>query len=187
MHCLQPIGRAGAVKIFSQRISDIINQGEGVTMFTFFIYRALKKNSFVSLIVVQKVAFFKTPHKYIHIFFKFHILQKNVFFPHVRNFTLIYGPFNCLILVLFGPIFMENCVLFSNARSILELMCCNWNLTKLDILTLLSSDCRARALKIGRAFEKKTKYVFVFNLPTPTLTSFFLHFIINLKRIYFIS
>ena len=69
--------------------------------------------------------------------------KKCVFFPHVGNFTLIYGPFSCLIIVLFVPIFMENFVIKSNARSILELMRCNWNLTKLDILTLLSSDCRA--------------------------------------------
>ena len=33
-------------------------------------------------------------------------------------------------------------VVFSKARSILELMLFNRNLTKLDILTLLSSDCR---------------------------------------------
>ena len=44
---------------------------------------------------------------------------------------------------------MENYVIFSNARSILELMLCNWNLTKLDILPLLSSDCRAWALKLS--------------------------------------
>ena len=34
-------------------------------------------------------------------------------------------------------------VVFSNPRSTLELMICNQNLTKLDILTLLSFNCRA--------------------------------------------
>ena len=64
-------------------------------------------------------------------------LQKMCFFScHVKNYTLIYGPFSCLIIVHFGPIIMENFVFFSNARSILELMRCNWNLTKLDVLTL---------------------------------------------------
>ena len=29
--------------------------------------------------------------------------NKNVFFPHVGNFTLIYGPFSCLINVLLVP------------------------------------------------------------------------------------
>ena len=28
-----------------------------------------------------------------------------MFFPHLRNFTLIYGPFICLIDILFGPYF----------------------------------------------------------------------------------
>ena len=40
-------------------------------------------------------------------------------------------------------------VVFSKARSILELMLCNWNLTKLVYQTLLSSDCRAWALKLS--------------------------------------
>ena len=39
-------------------------------------------------------------------------LQKKCVFPHVRNFTLIYGPYSCLIVVLFGPILMENFVRF---------------------------------------------------------------------------
>ena len=71
-------------------------------------------------------------------------LQKKCVFPHVRNFTLIYGPFSCQINVLFGKKkIMENFVTFLKARSILELKLCNRNITKLDILTLLSSDCRA--------------------------------------------
>ena len=96
-------------------------------------------------------------------------LHKNVFIPPLGNFTLIYGPFSCLNNVLFGPIFMGNVVLFSNAHSILELMLCNRNLPKLDILTLLSSNCRAWAFKIEQEFEKWTKYVFIFILPTPEL------------------
>ena len=38
--------------------------------------------------------------------------KKNVFCPHVSSFTLIYGPYSCLIDVLFGPILMENFVRF---------------------------------------------------------------------------
>ena len=71
------------------------------------------------------------------------------------EFTLIYGPFSCLIYVLFGPILMENYVCFSNSSSILELMLCNLNLTKLDILTLQSSNCRAWALKLSEHLKKK--------------------------------
>ena len=76
------------------------------------------------------------------------------FFPHKKDFTLIYGHFSCLIIVLFGPIFMEEFVLFSNACQILELMRCNLNLPKLDILTWLSSDYRARALKLSEHLKK---------------------------------
>ena len=32
--------------------------------------------------------------------------------PHIRIFKLIYGPFSYLIIVLFGPIFMESFVIF---------------------------------------------------------------------------
>ena len=49
-------------------------------------------------------------------------LQKDVFSPHITNVTLIYGLYSCLIIVLFGPIFMGNFVIFSIARPILELM-----------------------------------------------------------------
>ena len=39
-------------------------------------------------------------------------LQKNVSLPHVRIFTLIYGPYIYLIDDFFGPILMENFVCF---------------------------------------------------------------------------
>ena len=39
-------------------------------------------------------------------------LQKKCVFPYVGNFTLMYSPFSCLIAVLFGPILLENCVVF---------------------------------------------------------------------------
>ena len=42
-----------------------------------------------------------------------HSYKKNVFFSHVRNLTLIYGPFSCLIDVIFGPILMEIYVCFT--------------------------------------------------------------------------
>ena len=46
-------------------------------------------------------------------------------------------------------------VVFSNARSGLELMLCNQNLTELVYQTLLSSDCRALALKVSEHLKKK--------------------------------
>ena len=79
-------------------------------------------------------------------------LQKIYVFPPVRNWFMVL--FSCLINVLFSLIFMENFVVFSNARSILELMLCNRNFTKLVYQTLLSSDCRAWALKLSKHLKK---------------------------------
>ena len=45
-------------------------------------------------------------------------------------------------------------VLFSNAHSILELLFCNLNLTKLVYQTLVSSNCRARDLKLNKHLKK---------------------------------
>ena len=84
---------------------------------------------------------------------------QRMFFSHVWNFTLIYGPNSCLIDVLFDPILMETLVFFSNARLILELRLCNWNLTKWDILTLSSSNCRAWALKLRNLWKKQINHV----------------------------
>ena len=61
---------------------------------------------------------------------------------------------------------------FSNARPVLELMLCNQNWTKLDKLILLSSNCRAWALKLCEHLKKRTNHVFVFILPIQTLGSF---------------
>ena len=83
-----------------------------------------------------------------------YILTKKLFFPQEPNFTLIYGPFSCLNIFLFGPIFMESFVLFSNAYSIADLIRCNLTLTKLGILNLLGSDCRAWALKFIEHLKK---------------------------------
>ena len=48
-------------------------------------------------------------------------------------------------------------VIFSIAGSILELILCNRNLTKLVCLSLLSSDCRAWALKLSEYLKKWQK------------------------------
>ena len=87
-------------------------------------------------------------------------LQKKVFIPLVKTLSSYMVLFSCLINVLFSLILMENFVVFSNVRSILKLMLCNRNLTKLDKLTLLSSDCRASALKLSKHL-KKQQYMFL--------------------------
>ena len=100
-----------------------------------------------------------------------------MFFPHVRNFTLIYGPYRYLIHVLFGPIWWQIIFVFSNARSILKLMLCNRSITKLDILTLLSCDCRAWALKLIKHIKKQTNHVFCLHFPNSNFRIIFLHFL----------
>ena len=49
-------------------------------------------------------------------------------------------------------------VVFSKACSILELMLCNQNLTKLVYQTLLSSDCRAWALRSSENLKKQQNF-----------------------------
>ena len=97
---------------------------------------------------------------------------------------MIFGPYSCLIYVLFGPILMENFVCFSNAHTILELMVWNFNLIKLDLLTLLSSDCRAWPQKLSKHLKKQTNHVFVFILPFSTLPLFFPPFLFNFQNFH---
>ena len=86
-------------------------------------------------------------------------LTKNMFFPHVRKFVLNSGPFCLLDLWPFGPYFCPffhaNFVLFSNARSILQLMLWNSNLTILYILPPSSSNMKAPALLINEHLKKE--------------------------------
>ena len=56
----------------------------------------------------------------------------------------------------FGKMKTWNVCFFSNACSILELMLCNWNFAKLVYLTLVSSNCRALALKLSEHLKKQT-------------------------------
>ena len=80
-------------------------------------------------------------------------LQKMCFFPHVIFLHWFVVPFSCLINVLFSLILIKS-VFFSNACLILELLLCNRNLTKFNIRTLLSSNCRAWALKLNEHLNK---------------------------------
>ena len=109
-------------------------------------------------------------------------LQEMCRFPHVIFLHWLMVLFSCLLNVLISLILMGNYVVFSNARSILELILCNQNLTKFDILTLWSSDCRAWALKLSAHLKKQQKNVFVFMLPIPTLLQFFCTFYLTLTK-----
>ena len=145
---------------------QLLRFGSEVVLKIFFT-----KDQLASFQTIRKLA--NTGFQYyrgvIYSIYQIHSYKKHVFFPHERNFTLIYGSFSCLIIVLFGPIFMEYFVLFSNALSILKPMRCNLNLPKLDTLTLLSSNCRACALKLSKHLKKGQNMFFILILPTTPL------------------
>ena len=84
--------------------------------------------------------------------------------------------FRCIIIVLFGPILMESFVLFSNACSIKEVMLCNQNLTKLDVLTLLSSNMSAPTLLLSEYLKNGPKKSFCLYFANS-------HFLFNFKKI----
>ena len=91
-------------------------------------------------------------------------LQKKCVFPHVRNFTLIYGPYSCLIDVLFGPILMENFVRFFKCSLNFRAHALQFELNKVGYTSFAKFRLQSMSSKIERAFEKT-------NIPC-----FYLHF-----------
>ena len=55
-----------------------------------------------------------------------------------------------------------------------------WEHNKFGYTNFVKLGLQSMSPKIERAFEKRTKYVFNFFLPTLNLTSFFLHFLIDI-------
>ena len=108
--------------------------------------------------------------------------KKKFVFPHVRNFTLIYGPYSGLIDVLFGPILMENFVCFFKCLLNFRAHALRYVHNKVGYTNFAKIRLQSMSSKIEQAFEKRTKYVFVFILPTPTLLLFFLHFLTKFKK-----
>ena len=85
-------------------------------------------------------------------------LQKNVFVSHVRNFTLIYSPYSCLIDVLFGPILMENFVSFFKCSLNFRAHALQSELTKVSISNFVKFRLQSMSCKIEREFEKRTTF-----------------------------
>ena len=76
---------------------------------------------------------------------------------------------------------------FLNACSISELLLCNWNLTKLNILTLLSSDWKAWALKLNEHLKKRTENVFCLHFANSNFNIiFFGIFSLTLKKLFYV-
>ena len=95
-------------------------------------------------------------------------LQKKCVFPHLRNFTLIYGPFSCLIDVLFGPILMENYLSFFKCSLNLRAHALQFELNKVEYTNFAKFQLQSMSFKIKGTFEKRTNNVFIFILPNPT-------------------
>ena len=80
-----------------------------------------------------------------------------MFFPHLRNFTLIYGPFSCLINVLFGPIFKENVVIVFKGLLNLKAHAVQSELNKVGYTNFAKFRLQSMSFKIEQAFEKTNK------------------------------
>ena len=102
-----------------------------------------------------------------------YILTKNMFFPHVRNFTSIYGPFSCIIIANFSPTFMEKNWIFFKSLLNFRAYALQLELTKVGYTNFVKFWLQNMSSKIEQAFEKIT---------TPTLTSFFCTFSLTWKR-----
>ena len=101
--------------------------------------------------------------------------QKSVF-PHVRNLTLIYGPFSCLVDVLFGPILMENYVCFfkCSLNFIAHALQSEQSIT--SISNSVKFKLESMSSKIEGAFEKTNKQCFYLHFTKSNLTVIFFGF-----------
>ena len=116
-----------------------------------------------------------------------------MFFPHVKNLSLIYGHYRRIIDVFFDPILIENLVCFFKCSLNFRAHALQSELNKDEYTNFLGSDCRAWGLKLSEHLKKRTNNFFVFILQIPTLGSFFRTFsftfffifhILNLHKIY---
>ena len=85
--------------------------------------------------------------------------QKFVF-PHVRNFTLIYGSYSCLIDVLFCPIFMENFVRFFKCSLNFKAHALQFELNNVGYTNFAKFQLQSMSSKIEGALEKTNKQCF---------------------------
>ena len=96
-------------------------------------------------------------------------LQKKCVLPHVRNFTLNCGPFQ---LPNYYPcqhnFYGKFCCLFKCSLNF-RAHALQLELKKVLYTNFVQFQLQSMSSKIERAFEKTTKYVFVFILPTSSL------------------
>ena len=81
-------------------------------------------------------------------------LRKKCVFPHVRKFTLIYGPYSCLIDVLFGPILMKNVIVFFKCLPNFRAHALQFELNKVEYTNFAKFQLQNLSSKIEGTFEK---------------------------------
>ena len=103
-------------------------------------------------------------------------LQKKCVFPHLRSFTLIYGPFSCLIYVLFGPILMENYVHFFKFSLNFRANALQLKSNKVRYTNFAKFQLQSMSSKIERAFEKTNIPCFNLHFTKSNFNVIFPHF-----------
>ena len=95
------------------------------------------------------------------------------FFSHVRNFTLIYGHFSCLIDFLVGPILMENMLVFFKCLLNFRAHALQMELNKVGYTNFAKFQLQSRSSNIERAFEKTNKPCFCLHFANSDLKVIF--------------
>ena len=114
------------------------------------------------------------------------ILQKKYIFSSCKKFSSGCGSFWLLSSWPFWPVFLLNILfIFSNTLLIFKVIRWNRNLTKLDVLTSLSSNITAQTFLRNEHLKKKKKTMFYLHFDTSNYIVIFSHFIFNIKKILF--
>ena len=100
----------------------------------------------------------------------------------MRNFTLINGPFSCLIDVLFGPILMENYVGLFKCSLNFRAHALQFELNKVEYTNFAKFQLQSMSSKIEGAFEKTNKTCFYLHFTKSNLNIIFFGFSHNLKK-----
>ena len=94
-------------------------------------------------------------------------------FSLCKEFTLIYGPYSCLIDSLFGPILMVNFVCVFKCSLNFQAHALQLELNKVGYTNFAKFRLQSMSSKIERAFEKTNKLCFCYHFANSNLKYFF--------------